>query len=247
MTEIVEEQLATLPEDWQFQVARAYAVMSAPSPFVMESSLDEFYSTVPFDELYDDLLSEGDEYGAAWLELRVLDDLEAALSGADELALGRWLEHLHPRGEGGLFREVRGRRLAAEADRAYRMFLHSPHSARTPRSRDTWRREPGSPYRIKPRTRAHEMERVRHEVQSMVDRGAPIEEIQDRLGLGTQEARRAAERRLIEAEIEQRDTIEELKNKLSDAYFGPPAKREAIREELRMAEARRARKIRYHG
>jgi hypothetical protein len=123
MTVIAEDVLAALPQEWRDQVVRAYGVMAAPSPFDVDSTLDEIYGAVPFAVLHDALLSDGNDYGAAWLELRALDDLAAVLDGEDELGLGRWLERLHPRGKGGLFREIRGRRLAAKADEAVRTRL----------------------------------------------------------------------------------------------------------------------------
>jgi DNA-binding transcriptional MerR regulator len=123
MTAIAEDVLAGLPQDWESQVARAYTVLAAPSPFRAATTLDEAYAVEPFFSLHGEALAAGDDYGATWLELRALDDLTAALDGEDELGLGRWLERLHPRGEGGLFREIRGRRLANRADEAVRTRL----------------------------------------------------------------------------------------------------------------------------
>lgn len=243
MTVIAEDVLTALPQEWRDQVVRAYGVMSAPSPFDVDSTLDEIYGTVPFAVLHDALLSDGDDYGAAWLELRALDDLTAALDGEDELGLGRWLENLHPRGEGGLFREVRGRRLARQADRAYRSSLRDP-GRRDPY--DAWRDRPLADERDAMRRKAAQRDQIREQVQGMVDRGAPIGEIRERLGQGTAQERRSAEERLRAAEDAHLKAMADLRDLISDRYFDKDSRRrDALQEEYDWHGRRLARQIRH--
>jgi hypothetical protein len=243
MTAIAEDVLAALPQEWRDQVVRAYGVMAAPSPFDADVTLDEAYGAVPFADLYDAVLAEGDGYGAAWLEWRALDEFSAALDGEDELGLGRWLEHLHPRGEGGVFREVRGRRLARQADRAYRSYLRDPQRRD---AYDAWRSQPFADDREIMSEKAAQRDRMRERVQGMVDRGAPIKEIRERLGQGTAEERRAAEERLARAEDAHLTAMADLLDQISDRYFDEdPRQREALQEEYDWHRRRLARQIRH--
>lgn len=250
MTEIVKG----VPENWATQVTRAYAVMATPSPFLVMTTLDDAYHVEPFSVLYEDVLADGDEYGAAWLTLRALDDLDAVLEHEDELGLREWLERLHPRGKGGLFREVRGRVLADKADRALRTYLET--GARKPgavlsrempygahRGFHTLPRRTGENYGrpdITPQ-QEHDIQVLRGLVQQMVDEGAPIKEIRRRLGLGDPKVRERNEQTLKYRDETYRRGLEEAERKLE--YVTDPGYRQVLEQERDRYRDRLARQI----
>lgn len=230
MTVIAEDSLTSLPGDWADQVLRAYTVMTAPSPFLTPIPLSQMYTTVEFADLHSSLVAVGDDLGASWLVLQTMDDLVAALDGADEFGLRQWLERLHPRGEGGMFREVRGRRKAAQADRALKMHLLRKGITRLPDKKE-YRRDLGeevdSPlYR--------DIERTRLRVQEMLDNGASIKSIREQLGLDVGWIRREAARDLRYHQWRRQDDIAMYRERLEKT--DDPAERKRIQGWIDAAE-----------